>query len=81
MQEPVNLQHDIEFVSIAIEESAKMIQVIADLGRKYDRQWFDDNWRGVLLAEGVTPEYIRFIEPWIKTWADEAFLKLEKENN
>lgn len=77
----------LDFEILLIEEAANhsdgMLAEIMKAARQgYSHSWYKENWRSVVTGKSdVVLEDLDLITPWIELWIDEAYSRVEKENN
>jgi len=83
MMDDQEIERNVEMLATASAYSETMIESIMEIARKgYSYHWFLTNWHKVVMnQQGLTLEEVTFIKPWIETWADEAYYRLEKEKD
>lgn len=77
---PIDLE--IVLVEEAMNHSELMITEIMKAARVgFSHEWYLDNWRSVVLSKtDATLSDLDLIEPWIETWINEAYHRVEMEN-
>lgn len=83
MDENEYIEKSLESIETLSEHTESMIQAIMGWARQgTSLQWFISNWPEIVKAErNLNAEEEESIGPWIKTWAEEAFKRVEKEND
>ena len=78
-----DIERAVALLTTASAHSEVMIQSIMDVARKgYPYDWFLENWAALSMdQQGLSLDEVQFIKPWIETWAEEAYSRLEKEND
>ena len=81
MDEEEYINYALESFDTLNEYTEPMIEAIMQWAREGTTlDWFLVNWPEVVRSErDLTPDEEAAIAPWIKTWAEEAFKRVEKE--
>jgi hypothetical protein len=76
------IDRDVELL-LTISEFSESIQerirAYAKMGMTYEG--FRNSWRDTLRKAGFEDHEIEYIAPWIETWADEVYSKVDKEKS
>lgn len=78
---------EIELGLILTEEAANhsdaiLAEIMQAAREGYSHSWYKENWRTVVMSKSdVVLEDLDLIAPWIETWIDVAYSRVEKENN
>lgn len=78
----LEIERDVQLILTASEYSQPIqerIRAFAKMGMTH--QSFKDTWKQTLKDAGFEDHEIQYIAPWIETWADEVYSKVEKEDN
>lgn len=77
----------VELGLILTEEAANhsegiLAEIMKAARQGYSHSWYKENWRSVVVGiSDVVLEDLDLLAPWIETWIDLAYSRIEKENN